>query len=192
MEKAPRRGILADIDLAIREGFPFHQTRSNAIVLQGTLPAYCIPKVEKLKTGDVLYERRHLSLRSPPKISLKHDHNEARKNKETTYPELGQGNGRAHLVVIAGEVGGRWSSETKRWSSETKNFLWCLACEKALSASSVFRGSARAAWYRRWSCLLACAAAKAFASSLVGKRGSPGAGNVPSVHQVLGDSRREV
>ena len=101
---------------------------------------------------------------------------EARKNKETTYPELGQGNGRAQLVVIAGEVGGRWSSETK-------NFLWCLACEKALSASSVLRGSARAAWYRRWSCLLACAAAKAFASSLVNKRGSPGAGSqVPSVH----------
>ena len=39
---------------------------------------------------------------------------EARKNKETTYPELGQGNGRAQLVVIAGEVGGRWSSETKK------------------------------------------------------------------------------
>ena len=28
---------------------------------------------------------------------------EARKNKETTYPELGQGNGLAQLVVIAGE-----------------------------------------------------------------------------------------
>ena len=50
---------------------------------------------------------------------------EARKNKETTCPELGQGNGRVQLVVIAGEVGGRWSSETK-------NFLWCFACEKAL------------------------------------------------------------
>ena len=32
-------------------------------------------KVERLKTGVVLYERRYLSPRPPPKISLKHDHN---------------------------------------------------------------------------------------------------------------------
>ena len=32
-----------DIDLAIEEGLTFYQTRSNAIILQGTLPAYCIP-----------------------------------------------------------------------------------------------------------------------------------------------------
>ena len=37
-----------DIDLAIREGLVFCQTRSNAIILQGTLPALCIPKVEKI------------------------------------------------------------------------------------------------------------------------------------------------
>ena len=35
-----------DINLAIREGLTFYQTRSNAIIFQGTLPAYCIPKVE--------------------------------------------------------------------------------------------------------------------------------------------------
>ena len=41
--------------------------------------------------------------------------------------------------------------------------------------------------------MLACAAAKAFASSLVNKRRSPGSGSqVPSVHEVLGDGRREV
>ena len=33
-----------DIDLAIDEGLTFYQTRSNAIILQGTLPAYCIFK----------------------------------------------------------------------------------------------------------------------------------------------------
>ena len=64
-----------DIDLAIREGLTFYQTRSTAIILQGTLPAYCIPKFERLKTEEVLYERRYLSPRPPPKISLKHDHN---------------------------------------------------------------------------------------------------------------------
>ena len=42
-----------DIDLAIRKGLTFYQTRSNAIILQGTLPAYCIPKVVRLKTGEV-------------------------------------------------------------------------------------------------------------------------------------------
>ena len=35
-----------DIDLAIREGLMFYQKRSNAIILQGTLPAHCILKVE--------------------------------------------------------------------------------------------------------------------------------------------------
>ena len=64
-----------DTDLAIKEGITFYQTRSNAIILQGTLPAYCILKVERLKTGEMLYERRYLSPRPPPKISLKHDHN---------------------------------------------------------------------------------------------------------------------
>ena len=56
-----------DINLAIEKGLQFYQTRSNAIILQETLPAYCIPKVVRMKTGDVLYEK------VPPKISLKHE-----------------------------------------------------------------------------------------------------------------------
>ena len=71
-----------DIDLAIREGLAFYQTRSNAIILQGTLPAYCIPKVERLKIGEVLHERRYLSPQPPPKISLRHDHNWTRGNDQ--------------------------------------------------------------------------------------------------------------
>ena len=43
-----------DVNLAIKEGLTFYQTRSNAIILQGTLPAYCIPKVVRLETGEVL------------------------------------------------------------------------------------------------------------------------------------------
>ena len=62
-----------DIDLAIRKGLTFYQTRSNAIILQGTLPAFCIPKVVRLKTGEVLYEKAYMSPRTPPKISLRHD-----------------------------------------------------------------------------------------------------------------------
>ena len=71
-----------DINLAIREGLTFYQTRSNAVNLQGTLPAHCIPKVERLKTGEVLYERPYLSPRPPPKISLRHDHNWTRGNDQ--------------------------------------------------------------------------------------------------------------
>ena len=71
-----------DMNLAIRKGLTFYQTRSNAIILQGTLPAYCIPKVERLKTGEVLYERPYLSPRPPPKISLRHDHNWTRGNDQ--------------------------------------------------------------------------------------------------------------
>ena len=72
-----------DIDLAIKEGLTFYQTRSNAIILQGTLPAHCILKVERLKTGEVLYERRYLTPRPPPKISLKHDQNWTKGNDQS-------------------------------------------------------------------------------------------------------------
>ena len=61
-----------DINLAMKKGLNFYQTRSNAIILQETLPAYCIPKVVRMKTGEVLYEKVYMSPRPPPKISLKH------------------------------------------------------------------------------------------------------------------------
>ena len=76
-----------DISFVIKEGLTFYQTRSNAIILQGTLPAYCISKVERLKTGEMLYERRYLSLRPPPKISLKYDHNWTRGNDQGSTVE---------------------------------------------------------------------------------------------------------
>ena len=65
-----------DIDLGIiKEGLKFYQTRSNAIILQGALPANCIVRAERLKSGEKLYERQYLSPRPPPKISLRHDLN---------------------------------------------------------------------------------------------------------------------
>ena len=63
----------ADIDLGIKEGLTFYQTRSNAIILQGILPAYCIPKVVRLKTGEVFFEKAYMSPRPPPMISLRHE-----------------------------------------------------------------------------------------------------------------------
>ena len=62
-----------DINLALKKGLKFYQTRSNAIILHETLPAYCIPKVVRMETGEVIHEKVYASLCPPPKISLKHD-----------------------------------------------------------------------------------------------------------------------
>ena len=40
------------IDLGIKEGLVFYQTRLNAIILQGTLPTHCIVRAERLTTGE--------------------------------------------------------------------------------------------------------------------------------------------
>ena len=60
-----------DIKFAQKKGLKFYQTRSNAIILFDTLPAYCIPKVVRMETGEVIYEKVHASPRTPPKISFK-------------------------------------------------------------------------------------------------------------------------
>ena len=62
-----------DINLALKKGLKFYQTRSNAIILHKTVPAYCIPKVVRMETGEVINEKVYASPRPPPKISLKHD-----------------------------------------------------------------------------------------------------------------------
>ena len=68
--------------LRFEKGLTFYQTRSNAIILQRTLPAYCLPKVVRLKTGEVFFEKSYMSPRPPPKISLRHDHDWTRGNDE--------------------------------------------------------------------------------------------------------------
>ena len=62
-----------DIQLAQQKGFKFYQTRSNAIILHDTLPAYCIPKFIVMEPGEITYEKVYESPRMPPKISLRHD-----------------------------------------------------------------------------------------------------------------------
>ena len=56
----------------------------------------------------------------------------ARRRKEATFPELVGRRGRARLVVLAVEVGGRWSLETQ-------SFLSQLASAKARAASPLMR-----------------------------------------------------
>ena len=75
----------------------------------------------------------------------------ARRRKEARYPELA-GNGGGCMVVLAGEVGGRFSDETAQ-------FLSGLASDKVRDVLQILQGRAHAAWMRRWSSFLACAAA---------------------------------
>ena len=62
-----------DIKLAQKKKLKFYQTRSNAIILYETLPAYCIPKVVRMETGEIVYEKVYESPRPSPKISLRNN-----------------------------------------------------------------------------------------------------------------------
>ena len=79
-----------DINLAMKKGLTFYQTRSNAIILQETLPAYCIPKVVRMETGEVIYENVYMSPRLPPKISLKHEWKRELGSEHGQRSEVGQ------------------------------------------------------------------------------------------------------
>ena len=107
----------------------------------------------------------------------------ARKRKEQTYPEFLGARCRARLVVLAVEVGGRFSRETSGFITE-------LARARARSETALMRKRAEQAWRMRWCGLFGCAAAKAFAASLLELQGSVGAdGDTPASHEVEGDFR---
>ena len=63
----------------------------------------------------------------------------ARRLKERTYPELVGQHGRARLVVLAIEVGGRWSTEAY-------NFVRQLAEAKARSEPELLKKAAIKGW----------------------------------------------
>ena len=90
MEKHQDAVYWVDINLAIEKGLKFYQSRSNAIILLETLPAYCIPKVIRMETGDVIYEKVYMSPRPPPKISLKHEWNRELGSEHAQRSEVGQ------------------------------------------------------------------------------------------------------
>ena len=73
MEEHQNTVYWVDIKLAQNKRLKFYQTRSNAIILYNTLPTYCIPKVVRMETGEIIYEKVFESPRMPPKISLRHD-----------------------------------------------------------------------------------------------------------------------
>ena len=100
----------------------------------------------------------------------------ARTRKERRYPELA----RARLVVLAGEIGGRFSSETAQ-------FLRCLASDRVRSRPLILKGRIHAALIRRWSAVLGCSAARSYA--LLDKVPTGVDGSSPSVNEVLRDDR---
>ena len=58
------------MQLAQRRGLKFHQTRSNAVILYDTLPAYCISKAIVTKSGEIIDFLVYASPRPPPTISF--------------------------------------------------------------------------------------------------------------------------
>ena len=70
-KKHQNRVYWVDINLAQKKGLKFCQTRSNAIILHETLPVYCIPKVVRTETGEIIYENVCMSPRPPPQNNQK-------------------------------------------------------------------------------------------------------------------------
>ena len=107
----------------------------------------------------------------------------AKRKKVRTYPELVGPNSRAQLVVLAAEVGGRWSNETRAFLSQ-------LAKARAREEVPLMRRRAEQAWRLRWGAILGCAAAKAVASSLLDLCHSHGGdGATPTTFDVECDFR---
>ena len=92
----------------------------------------------------------------------------ARRRKELVYPELVGPAPRARLVVFGVEVGGRWSRESCI-------FVRLLARARARAEVPGLRASAARAWQRRWTAMLAVAAQRAVAASLLERAGTCGA-----------------
>ena len=70
---------------------------------------------------------------------------------------------RCHLVVVAIETGGRWSSEAY-------NFVECHARARSREKPHVLRHSAFLGWRRRWTRMLAVSCCRAFTGSLTSPR----------------------
>ena len=107
----------------------------------------------------------------------------ARRRKEARFPELAGQHGRARLVVLASEVGGRWSEECRQ-------FLCLLAKAKVRNEPKIMRSRTEQVWLLRWGSILACSSSRAFAMSLLERRGGMGAdGLTPSTDDVVWEAR---
>ena len=116
-------------------------------------------------------------------MALQEDLDAACRKKERAYQELSGDGGRARLVVLAAEVG---VTMVERNGAVPE----CFGGGTVTVSPLILQGRAKAAWLRRWSAMLACSAARAFAVSLLDRRNVPGVGgDHPSVHEVLREDR---
>ena len=109
---------------------------------------------------------------------------QAEERKRRTYPEFGH-QARCRLVVLALEVGGRWSTATQA-------FLRDLARGRALASPLQSRAALAHALQRRWGQMLTIAANTALNSSLLELPATavPAGGAVPPpLADVLADAR---
>ena len=73
MEETSKHGVLGRHQSCSKEKIEVLSDTIERYILHETLPAYCIPKVFRMETGQVIYEKVFASPRPPPRISLKHD-----------------------------------------------------------------------------------------------------------------------
>ena len=103
-----------DIQLAQRKGLKFFQTRSNAVILYDSLPAYRISKAIVVKSEEIIYQKVYLSPRPPPTISWKDnwtcnlDSDVARSSKDIQRIELKP----STQLSSTGRLVTKWSDET--------------------------------------------------------------------------------
>ena len=107
----------------------------------------------------------------------------AHRKRHHTYPELARAR-RCRLVVVGVEIGGRFGTETVQ-------LLRLLARHKATAVPAASRPAAITAWVARWSGLLAVAAQRAFAASLLElpPAAELGEGPEPELHELLAEAR---
>ena len=128
-----------DINLALKKGLKFFQTRSNAIILHETLPAYCIPKVVWMETGEVKIRESVCVTSASSKDFLKHDwmkelgsevarHPEGEvvrqaKSFQLTQPNPNPNHDRTVRPVVCSENTSRSLEIDTRFSRESKNSI---------------------------------------------------------------------
>ena len=126
-----------DIKLASKKGLKFYQTRSNAVILFDTLPAYCIPKAVRTETGEIIYEKVFGSPRPPPKISLRNDWmkelgSEVARQAEDNQPS--QPNPNPNHYRTGGPV---LTEQTSRSSAQEIDTRFSLDCKKPICLLNV-------------------------------------------------------
>ena len=87
MEETSRRGILGRHRSCDSETINILLDSIECNHPSGNTSSYCIPKVVRLKTGEVFNEKAYMSPRPPPKISLRHDWTKELGSKVDRQPE---------------------------------------------------------------------------------------------------------